>query len=58
MFRFTYNGMQKDLKRELHKTQRMWLHVSKIYINLQNDTFSTRYVTLAVKKLTVILQDI
>jgi hypothetical protein len=58
MFRFTYNGTQKDLKRELYKTQRMWLHVSKICINLQNDTFSTRYVTLAVKTLTVILQDI
>jgi len=29
----------------------MWLHVSKICINLQNDTFSVRHVTLAVKKI-------
>jgi hypothetical protein len=58
MFRFTHNGTQKDLISELRKTQRMCLHVSKICINLQNDTFSMRYVTLAVKKLTVILKDI
>ena len=58
MFSFTYNGTQKYLIRELCNTQRMWLHVSKICINLQNDTFSMRYLTLAVKNLTVILQDI
>jgi hypothetical protein len=29
----------------------MWLQVSNVCIDLQNDTFSMRYVTLEVKKI-------